>query len=244
MYSLLPSLVIALACSTVALSAGPTTVPDPPSGSTNVVVDVSSTSKDVTWTGAWEAESSSTCSSGTKVQRSSGTDSVSVPFGAFSMSYNFTGSAVYVSLATNNAMYGISLDGKSTFYGNPDFDPATPDNCTFGYSSTGLAEKSTHALVISVGALHSGRKRGLNARAGGNTVSPDAPWSFEIESVVITQSGSGDSSSSSSSSGSSGSSNSTSSSTKPNAAQRQRGSSSWVMLSTFFVGALALAFCL
>ncbi|KAJ7910373.1 hypothetical protein B0H13DRAFT_2661083 [Mycena leptocephala] len=243
MYSLLPSLVIALACSTVALSAGPTTVPDPPSGSTNVVVDVSSTSKDVAWTGAWEAESSSTCSSGTKVQRSSGTDSVSVPFGAFSMSYNFTGSAVYVSLATNNAMYGISLDGKLTFYGDPDFDPATPDNCTFGYSGTGLAEKSTHALVISVGALHSGRKRSLNARAGGNTAF-NAPWLFEIESVVITQSGSGGSSSSSSSSGSSGSSNSTSGSTKPNAAQRQRGSSSWVMLPTFFVGALALAFCL
>ncbi|KAJ7442709.1 cytochrome P450 [Mycena galericulata] len=239
MYSLFPSLVIALACSTVALSADPTTVPNPPSGSTNVVVDVSSTSQDVTWTGAWEAESSSTCSSGTKVQRSSGTDSISVPFGAFSMSYNFTGSAVYVSLATNNALYGISLDGKTTFYGNPEFDPATPDNCTFGYSSTGLAEKSTHALVISVGALHSGRKRGLNARQGS-----DAPWSFEIESVVITQSGSGGSSSSPSSSGSSGSSNSTSGSTKPNAAQRQRGSSSWVMLPTFFVGASALAICL
>ncbi|KAJ7278825.1 hypothetical protein C8J57DRAFT_149001 [Mycena rebaudengoi] len=233
MYSLFPSLAIALACSTVVLSAGPTTVPDPPSGSTNVVVDVSSTSKDVTWTGAWEAESSSTCSSGTKVQRSSGTDTVS--FGAFSMSYNFTGSAVYVSLATNNAIYGISLDGKLTLYGF-DFNPATPDNCTFGYSSTGLAEKSTHALVISVGALSSARKRGLNARAGGNAVF-NAPWSFEIESVVITQSGSG-------SSGSSGSSNSTGGSTKPDAAQRQRGTSSWIMLQTFFVGALALAFCL
>ncbi|KAF7366253.1 hypothetical protein MVEN_00503000 [Mycena venus] len=157
------------------------------------------------------------------------------------MSYNFTGSAVYVSLATNNAAYGISLDGKMTYYGF-DFDPATPDNCTFGYSSTALAEKSTHALLISVGSLHAGQKRSLNARAGGNVVF-NAPWSFEIESVVITQPGSGSSSSSSSSSGSSGSSNSTSSSTKPNAA-RQRESSSWVILPTFFVRALALAFCL
>ncbi|KAJ6568591.1 hypothetical protein B0H19DRAFT_1133602 [Mycena capillaripes] len=234
---LLPSLVIAVACSTVALSAGPTTVPDPPSGSTNVVVDVSSTSKDVTWTGTWQAESSSTCSPGNKVQRSSGPDALDVFFGDFSMSYNFTGSAIYVSLATNDVLYAISLDGKMTSYGF-DFDPATPDNCTFGYSKTGLAEKSTHALVISVGALRAGRKRGLNARADGSTMF-SGPWSFEIESVVITQPRSGGSSS-----GSSGSSNSTSGSTKPNAAQRQRGSFSWVMLPTFFMGALALAFCL
>jgi hypothetical protein len=94
-----------------------------------------------------------------------------------------SGSAVYVSLATNNALYGISLDGKLTLYGFPDLDPATPDNCTFGYSSTGLAEKSTHALVISVGSLRSARKRDLNARAGGSTAL-SGPWSFEIESVV------------------------------------------------------------
>ncbi|KAJ7064075.1 hypothetical protein C8F01DRAFT_1275256 [Mycena amicta] len=145
----------------LAFAADPTTVPDPPSGSTNKVVDVSSSSTEVTWSGAWAPVVQSTCSSSTPVQRSSGASSVR--FGTFTMSYNFTGSAVYVSLATNNAIYGITLDGKSTYYGF-DFDPATPDNCTFGYSSTGLSEKGTHALVISVGALSSGRKR--NFRGG------------------------------------------------------------------------------
>ncbi|KAF7307928.1 hypothetical protein MKEN_01153700 [Mycena kentingensis (nom. inval.)] len=200
----------------LALSADPTSVPDAPSGSTNVVVDLASSS--VVQKGAWSSIDASACSPSTKALRS--TNNVSVPFGTFALTYNFTGSAVYLSLSTSNAVFAVGLDGKDTFYGF-DFNDPTPANCTFGYSKTGLSGDD-HSLKISVGTLSSARRdyKG-GARALEGRANPDLrePWTVEVDSIVVVQSGSGSAGGSTGSGGNS---------TQDGGALRNVGSASWL----------------
>ncbi|KAJ7721895.1 hypothetical protein B0H16DRAFT_1790163 [Mycena metata] len=155
---------------TAADSAG-TTVPSAPFGSQNVVIDVSS-STEITWTGEWLVVSSS-CTPGTKAKAVTGnTTSTSDQ----SMAYTFTGTCIYLSVASSNAQYMVTIDGEDTNYGLNVDSPPTPSNCTFGWSRTDLSATGEHFLEISIfGPVENAR------RDSGD------PWTLEIQNLAITQ---------------------------------------------------------
>ncbi|KAJ6560100.1 hypothetical protein B0H19DRAFT_1146499 [Mycena capillaripes] len=153
----------------------PNSPPPPPSGSKNVVIDVSS-STEITWTGDWFLVPS-TCSSGSKAKRCSGNSSV-IADGI--MGYFFTGSSIYLSVASTNAQYIVTIDGETTNFGGGSSDAiAAPANCTFGWSKTNLVGTGQHFLQISILGAIDDTKRDF-----------DAPWSLDIQNLVITQPGS------------------------------------------------------
>ncbi|KAJ6465542.1 hypothetical protein C8R47DRAFT_1155007 [Mycena vitilis] len=157
--------------------AVPSSVPAPPSGSKNVVIDVSS-STEITWTGDWVLVPS-TCTPGNKAKRVSGN---STSFASGIMGYFFAGSSVYLSVVSTNAQYTVSIDNVDTDYGSSGSSPTVaPINCTFGWSRNNLTGVGQHYLSIEIfgasdaGTLHSGKRDIL------------APWSLEVQNFVITQ---------------------------------------------------------
>ncbi|KAJ6529544.1 hypothetical protein DFH09DRAFT_1370976 [Mycena vulgaris] len=157
----------------VPAGTAPTSVPTPSSGSKNVVIDVSSTA--ITWTGNWVTIDSS-CTSGSKAKTCSG-DSNTDDSASNSMSFSFTGTSVYVSVASRNAAYAIEFNGETITYGGDTNSTPTPGSCTFGWSKTGLSVTVTHVVEIQ---LH-GPSESLSKRDSGS------PWSIEIQNLVITQ---------------------------------------------------------
>ncbi|KAF7373058.1 hypothetical protein MSAN_00513300 [Mycena sanguinolenta] len=150
-------------------SSAPSSAPAAPAGSENVVIDVS-TELDITWTGDWVVVPSS-CNSGSKAKKVSGN---STSFEDGIMSFSFTGTRVYVSVVSVNAQYTISIDSAETDYGSPSGATATPSNCTFGWSRTNLTAEE-HFISISIfGAID--ERRDI-----------EAPWSLELQNLVITQ---------------------------------------------------------
>ncbi|KAJ7214555.1 hypothetical protein GGX14DRAFT_563372 [Mycena pura] len=145
-------------------SSAPTSVPSAPAGSQNVVIDVS-TNTDILWDGHWTSGPSS-CGSGTAMSVG-GTDL----FSDDSMSYDFTGTAIYLSFASNNAVIDIMLDDDEVTYGD-DGSPETPGNCTFGWQRTGLSA-GTHNLFIDP----LGSQFNLNGPL-------NPPWYFELQNFV------------------------------------------------------------
>ncbi|KAJ6541611.1 hypothetical protein B0H19DRAFT_1173822 [Mycena capillaripes] len=157
----------------VPAGTAPTSVPTPSSGSKNVVIDVSSTT--IIWTGNWVIIDSS-CSSGSKAKSCSG-DLNTDDFASSNMSFSFTGTSVYVSVASKNAAYAIEFNGETITYGGDTNSIPTPGNCTFGWSKTDLSVTGTHILNIYLhGPSDSFSKRDL-----------ESPWSVEIQNLVITQ---------------------------------------------------------
>ncbi|KAJ7254505.1 hypothetical protein C8J57DRAFT_1347102 [Mycena rebaudengoi] len=153
---------------TISIATGPTSAPTAPAGSTQIIVDVSSTN--ITWTGSWLTVTSS-CSSGKQAKKISGTAN-SVESGT--MSYSFQGIAVYVQVASTNAYYVVVIDEVDTSYGVSGGSTSTPANCTFGWKSENLAA-GTHLLEITA--------------YGASSVSQDleSPWSLEMQNLVVDQ---------------------------------------------------------
>ncbi|KAJ7200674.1 hypothetical protein B0H12DRAFT_1164147 [Mycena haematopus] len=150
-------------------STAPSSAPPPPPGSQNVVIDVSS-DIDITWTGDWITVPSS-CTPGSKAKAVSG-NSTTTADGL--MSFSFTGTRIYVSVASLNVQYIISLDGAETPSGTSAATPA-PRNCTFGWMQTNLSV-GTHFLGISIfGAVDVGRR------------DIESPWALELQNLVITE---------------------------------------------------------
>ncbi|KAJ7063955.1 hypothetical protein C8F01DRAFT_1367404 [Mycena amicta] len=155
----------------------PTSVPAPPSGSSNVVIDVT-VEEEITWTGDWSIVDS-TCKAGANARKCTGDD---INFNNGMLEYSFTGTAIYVSLWTTNAQYTIFLDDDFTAYGDSEGSnpAATPKNCTFGWSKTGLSAGS-HYLSISLIGPVVDLRRDAKRDSG-------SPYSLEIQSFTITQS--------------------------------------------------------
>ncbi|KAJ6471441.1 hypothetical protein C8R45DRAFT_1014388 [Mycena sanguinolenta] len=154
---------------TAAPSSAPSSVPAAPAGSKNVVIDVS-TDLNISWTGDWVVVPS-TCTPGSKAQQVSG-DSTSFADGF--MSFSFTGTCVYVSVASLNAQYSITIDGDETEFGSLSGATPTPGNCTFGWSRTNLTAEE-HLIGISIFGLTDERR------------DIEALWSLEVQNLVITQ---------------------------------------------------------
>ncbi|KAF8180781.1 hypothetical protein K438DRAFT_1976599 [Mycena galopus ATCC 62051] len=144
-------------------------VPAPPSGSQNVVIDVS-TNAEITWTGDWLTVASS-CTPGSKAKAVSG-NSTTISDGI--MFYSFTGTAIYVCVASLNAQYTVSIDGTDTQYGSLGSVP-TPSNCTFGWQQTDLSI-GVHTFTIDVDGAIDSASRDI-----------EAPWALELQNFVITQ---------------------------------------------------------
>ncbi|KAJ7252203.1 hypothetical protein C8J57DRAFT_1351368, partial [Mycena rebaudengoi] len=154
--------------------SAPTSVPTPAAGSQNVVIDVNSNTA-ITWTGSWLSVTSS-CSSGGKAKSCSGDSNT---FASGVMVYSFTGTSIYISVASRNARYTITLDGVETEYGALISTSQTPSNCTFGWTRTGLSATSSHSLRIVVS--------GASESAVNGRRDITSPWGLEIQNLVITQ---------------------------------------------------------
>ncbi|KAJ7794038.1 hypothetical protein B0H14DRAFT_2622273 [Mycena olivaceomarginata] len=157
--------------------SGPTTVPSATAGSENIIIDVSSNTN-ITWLGPW-ADVTSSCSSSRKAKacHSTGSDN----FNTVKMEYNFTGTSVYVSIASDSARFSISIDGEVTDYGSASTASGaeTPGNCTFGWSQTNLTPGTPHVLeIILFGSTEDSMRRAPAA---------PAPFTLEIQNFVITQ---------------------------------------------------------
>ncbi|KAJ7215609.1 hypothetical protein GGX14DRAFT_443175 [Mycena pura] len=122
------------------------------------------------WEGDWVAGPSS-CASGGQAMSIGGNSLLPSAW----MSYDFTGTAIFVSIATNNAEFGITLDTDEVLYIG-DADAQEPSNCTFGWQRTGLSA-GTHNLFIDP----------LGAKLDLNSDDINPPWYFELQNFVITQ---------------------------------------------------------
>ncbi|KAJ7810581.1 hypothetical protein B0H14DRAFT_2607175 [Mycena olivaceomarginata] len=147
--------------------SGPTTVPSATAGSENIIIDA-----------PW-ADVTSSCSSSRKAKacHSTGSDN----FNTVKMEYNFTGTSVYVSIASDSARFSISIDGEVTDYGSASTASGaeTPGNCTFGWSQTNLTPGTPHVLeIILFGSTEDSMRRAPAA---------PAPFTLEIQNFVITQ---------------------------------------------------------
>ncbi|KAJ7206788.1 hypothetical protein GGX14DRAFT_396720 [Mycena pura] len=114
---------------TSALTA-PAGVPTARAGSHNVVIDVSAANPGIIWLGDGDGEFGGAAST--------------------RMGYTFTGSAVFVSIAWNNADYGISVDDDDTLY-TGDADASALKNCTFSWQRTNLGSGSHFLLIDPLG---------------------------------------------------------------------------------------------
>ncbi|KAJ7917417.1 hypothetical protein B0H13DRAFT_2269494 [Mycena leptocephala] len=163
--------------STSSTRSDPTTVPSATAGSENVVIDVS-TNTNITWQGPW-TDVTSSCSSSSKAKacHSTGSDN----FNTVKMEYNFTGTSVYVNIASDNTRFSISIDGEATDYGSASTASGaeTFGNCTFGWSRTNLTPGTPHVLeIILFGPAEDSLRRAPAA---------PAPFTLEIQNFVITQ---------------------------------------------------------
>ncbi|KAJ7726325.1 hypothetical protein DFH07DRAFT_852852 [Mycena maculata] len=149
-----------------------TSVPTAPAGSQNVVINVLDAA--IIWTGDWVVVASS-CSASNQAKAVSGNDS---SIADVSMQYSFTGSCIYLSIASNNAGFGISIDGELTEYGENDNSVTTPTNCTFGWSRTNLTATVEHTFEI----FANGPSSISNSRRDAGD-----SWVLEVQNLVITQ---------------------------------------------------------
>ncbi|KAJ6598496.1 hypothetical protein B0H10DRAFT_734137 [Mycena sp. CBHHK59/15] len=149
-----------------------TSVPTAAAGSQNIVIDVSDTA--ISWKGDWATVTSSCSASGSKAKSILG-GSIIVAV----MQYNFTGTSIYLSLASVNVMYTVTIDGELTGYGDATSGTvtATPANCTYGWKKENLAN-ILHIFEITVFgqsiSAHNGRR-------------DDGFWSLQVQNIVITK---------------------------------------------------------
>ncbi|KAJ7724213.1 hypothetical protein B0H16DRAFT_1596769 [Mycena metata] len=161
--------------------------PSPSAGYKVVVVPMSSS--DLVFAGSWAVSNSSMCgANGASQTVSSDTDPAA---DISTVTYQFTGTSMYVKSASIGAHYVIQLDDDVTEYGGSQLASQTsaPPNCTYGWWRDGL-ESAAHTLSVTV--------YGSNSTAAQN-----ASWALELQNfVVIEQTGSGSGSSGGSGSGS------------------------------------------
>ncbi|KAJ7169672.1 hypothetical protein C8R46DRAFT_206764 [Mycena filopes] len=169
-----------------------TSVPTPPSGSQNVEIDMSDSTLE--FSGQWASIKSSCNSSAT----SKSVSSDGITEAEFStISYSFTGSAVYLKTSSIKAHWTIILDGDETEYGTDTGfgELAATPNCTYGWWRDNLASTYRHTIDISAyGATSSGA---MSGRAG-------QAWALEVHNFVVTKPSNSSSSSSSGNSSTSG----------------------------------------
>ncbi|KAJ6604442.1 hypothetical protein DFH09DRAFT_309700 [Mycena vulgaris] len=170
-------------------------VPTAPSGSQNVVVDMSASA--LVASGRWESTTSSCNSSAqSKTVASDGTTASEYS----TLFYSFQGTAIYMKSASINAHYTVALDTDVTEYGGTSSTGQTdaPPNCTFGWWRDNLDAKLHTVEIIVYGASSSL----VSARAV-------QPWAFELHNFIITKTSSGSSSASGGSGSTSGNGTST-----------------------------------
>ncbi|KAF7338205.1 hypothetical protein MVEN_02045600 [Mycena venus] len=164
-----------------------TSTPTASAGFEVTVVDMSSSA--LTFTGSWGTTNVSSCSDGASKSVSSDTGPSE---GVSTVTYHFTGTAIYVKSASNNAHYMIQLDEDVTEYGGAASSGQTgaPPNCTYGWWRAGL-ENTAHVLEITA----------YGSNETNSATSQDA-WALELQNfVVIEKTGSGSGSGSGSSGG-------------------------------------------
>ncbi|KAJ6555351.1 hypothetical protein DFH09DRAFT_1280417 [Mycena vulgaris] len=160
--------------STHSTGSAPTSVPTAPTGYQNVFLDLTS-DINLRWTGDWVVVPA-TCSSGNKAKSCSGNSSTS---SSGMLMYDFQATSIYLSVASINAQYTISIDSEETSYGLLSVSTAAPTNCTFGWSKTNLSVSVTHYLQITV-----------NGPAANGRRDSTGDWALELQNLVITQPGS------------------------------------------------------
>ncbi|KAJ7107640.1 hypothetical protein C8R43DRAFT_1044780 [Mycena crocata] len=145
-----------------------TSLPTPTAGSQNVVVDVSGLSL----SGDWETTTASCNSSATsKIVASDGSTAADYS----TITYSFTGTAIYLKSSSINAHYVVVLDADAADYGGiSSFSLASPPNCTYGWWRDGLVSK-LHTVIISVYGGNSTLMSGRRATQ---------PWAFEFQHFV------------------------------------------------------------
>ncbi|KAJ7024402.1 hypothetical protein C8F04DRAFT_1131817 [Mycena alexandri] len=154
--------------------------PSPSAGYKVVVVPMSSS--DLVFVGSWAVSNSSMCgANGASQTVSSDTDPAA---DISTVTYQFTGTSVYVKSASIAAHYMIQLDDDVTEYGGSQLASQTnaPPNCSYGWWRDGL-EYASHTLSVTV--------YGSNS-----TTTQNAAWALELQNfVVVEKTGSGSGSS-------------------------------------------------
>ncbi|KAG9218747.1 hypothetical protein CCMSSC00406_0001139 [Pleurotus cornucopiae] len=144
-------------------------VPSPtvPLGSS--LVDISATDPRISYQGSWQSVDSA-CNS------SSQSRLTTAPYSSFSL--DFEGSAVYLSLAANNAWYTVTVGGQtSSFGGSENAISIVPSNCTLSFEQRNLPNRLNTMVVF------------INGASLGTTTMDD-PWSFALEKIVVVAGGS------------------------------------------------------
>ncbi|KAJ7152422.1 hypothetical protein C8R46DRAFT_1197630 [Mycena filopes] len=163
-----------------------------PTGSAaqNVTIDVSSLETGgIAWVGDWVLVPSS-CTPGKMARAVSGNGTIVGDGANSSAAYFFAGTAIYLSVASRNVQYVVTIDGEdTTSYGVN--NSATPANCTFGWSRTGLSAIGEHFLQISiVGPAASDSDSDTRVLSQDLKKASTDPWMLEMQNLVITQGGS------------------------------------------------------
>ncbi|KAJ7159611.1 hypothetical protein C8R46DRAFT_1224192 [Mycena filopes] len=160
-----------------------------PTGSAaqNVTIDVSSLeSGGIAWVGDWVLVPSSCTPS--KMARAVTGNGTSVG-GANSLAYFFAGTAIYLSVASRNLQYVVTIDGEdTTSYGvnNSASSPPTPTpaNCTFGWSRTGLSAIGEHFLQISIVGPAASASDSDTRVSSRDLKKASDPWMLEMQNLV------------------------------------------------------------
>ncbi|KAF4601842.1 hypothetical protein EYR40_005042 [Pleurotus pulmonarius] len=136
--------------------------PTPPLGSS--LVDISPADPRISYQGSWQSVDSA-CNS------SSQSRMTTAPYSSFSL--DFEGSAVFLSLAANNAWYTVTVGGQTSSFGGSEAAVSiVPSNCTLSFEQRNLPNRLNTMVVF------------INGASLGATTMDD-PWSFALEKIVV-----------------------------------------------------------